>query len=77
MFQKLQEYNVLVDLLIHAKDRVQEKWKLSDKEYEELLFNLYLCLVKNYTRCGFLKKIVLLVKGALGMGIPKMKKGVH
>ena len=45
--------------------RLRESWRLSDEDFKELPFELYLCLVREHSTCGILKKLFLIMTGLI------------
>lgn len=57
-------YVVIVDFLLgEYGQKVRESWRLSKVSFRELIFALYFCLIKEYAKCGFLKKAFLIFVG--------------
>ena len=57
-------YLIITDFLLgENKERVRQSWGLSKEDYRELFFELYFCLLKEYTTCGLFKKAFLAVIG--------------
>lgn len=56
---KVTEYNVLTDYIKSNKFLIQEKWHLTEDKVEELLLELKLLLINNYSTCDSLRKIIL------------------
>ena len=45
--------------------RLRESWRLSEDDFKELPFELYLCLVNEHSTCGILKKLFLIMIGLI------------
>lgn len=57
--EKLLEYNVLVDFIEDAKERLIPKWHISEEDLLELKEELLTCLIQNHCSCPAWKEVLL------------------
>ena len=57
---KAKEFDVLKDFIVDNKQMLCDKWKLNEREYEELLEGLQECLILEYGKFSKFMKAVLL-----------------
>lgn len=57
--EKLLEYNVLIDFIEDAKERLLPKWHISEEDLLELKEELLTCLIQNHSTCHAWKEVLL------------------
>lgn len=57
--EKADEYNVLVDFITNNKAAIKEKWHLDEGSFSDLLDGLKIVLIRNYSTCSGLHRILL------------------
>lgn len=57
--EALKQYNILVDYVLNNKKQLKDKWCLTNKRYDELLYGLRLCLAEKYSKGNLFKRIFI------------------
>ena len=69
---KAKEFDVLKDFIVDNKQMLCDKWKLNEREYEELLDGLQECLILEYGKFSKFMKAVLLFPISLKRFVRRM-----
>ena len=69
---KAKEFDVLKDFIVDNEQMLCDKWKLNDREYEELLDGLQECLILEYGKFSKFMKAVLLFPISLKRFVRRM-----
>ena len=57
---KAKEYDVLRDFLVDNEEMLRNKWQLNEEEYKELLEELKICLLREYSKIpGVIRELLL------------------
>ena len=72
---KLLEYNVLVDFIEDAEERLLPKWHISEEDLLELKEELLSCLIKNHCKCPAWKEVLLKYLHAAKIFILRLIRG--
>ena len=75
--EKLKEYNVLLDFLKEAKERVMLKWHISEESFEDLLLGLKLCLIEHDCTAAPFKKLLLKYEQILRIKVHRLIRGIR
>ena len=62
--ESYRSYIIITEFLLGENgERVRKAWGVTEEDFRELIFELYFCLVKEYSTCGFFKKVFLIFVG--------------
>ena len=57
-------YVIITEVLLSdKKEAVMASWGLSERDYKDLIFDMYCVLVSKYSKCGFIKRFLLYFSG--------------
>lgn len=63
-FESYRNYLIITNFLLSEQgNKIRLHWGLSEEDFREFIFELYFCLVNNYSTCGMFKKAFLVLLG--------------
>ena len=50
-------------LLSDMRENIRQSWKLSERDFKDLIFDMYCIMVSRYCTCGFIRRFFLYLAG--------------